>query len=86
MKLNHEFVLREVAGETLLVPVGTATLSLNGMLVLNGCGRFLWNRLPAAASEEALVDALLEEYEVDRPTAEQDVREFLADLRKLGIL
>ena len=86
MKLKHKFVLREVAGESLLFPVGTATLSLNGMLVLNGCGRFLWDRLPAAASEAALVDALLEEYEVDRGTAEQDVRDFLGELRKLGIL
>ena len=86
MKLKHKFVLREVAGESLLVPVGTATLSLNGMLVLNGCGRFLWDRLPDAASEAALVDALLETYEVDRRTAEQDVRDFLAELRKLGII
>ena len=62
MTLNHEFVLREVAGETLLVPVGSATLSLNGMLVLNGCGRFLWEQLPAAATEDELVDALLKEY------------------------
>lgn len=86
MKLNHEFVLREVAGETLLVPVGTATLSLNGMLVLNGCGRFLWERLPAAETEDSLINALLEEYEVDRETAIRDVREFLAELRKLDIV
>ena len=86
MKLKHEFVLREVAGETLLVPIGTTTVSLNGMLVLNGCGRFLWERLPTSDSEEALVDAILEEYEVDRKTASRDVQEFLAELRKLDIL
>lgn len=86
MKLKHEFVLREVAGETLLVPIGAATLSLNGMLVLNEWGRFLWDRIPGADSEEVLVSALLDEYEVDRQTAAQDVQEFLDSLRKLGIL
>ena len=86
MTLNHEFVLREVAGETLLVPVGSATLSLNGMLVLNGCGRFLWEQLPAVATEDELVDALLKEYDVDRQTACRDVHDFLAQLRKLDIL
>ena len=86
MKLKHEFVLREVAGETLLVPVGTSTVSLNGMLVLNNCGRFLWERLPTAGSADDLVDALLEEYEVDRETASGDVREFLSELRKLDIV
>lgn len=86
MKLKHEFVLREVAGETLLVPVGTTTLSLNGMLVLNGCGRFLWERIPTVETEDELAEALLEEYEVDRETAVRDVQEFLDNLRKLGIL
>lgn len=86
MQLKHEFVMREVAGETLLVPVGQATLSLNGMLVLNGSGKLLWERIPAAGTEEDLVAAVLEEYEVDRQTAERDVREFLDSLRKLGIL
>ena len=86
MKVKHEFVLLEVAGETLLVPVGAATLSLNGMLVLNECGRFLWERLPAAESAEELTEELLEEYEVDRETASQDVRRFLEELRRLDIL
>lgn len=86
MKLKHEFVVRQVAGETLLVPVGTATLSLNGMLVLNECGKFLWDRIPDAGSEEDLINALLAEYEVNRQTAAQDVAEFLESLRKLGIL
>ncbi len=86
MKLKHEFVVREVAGETLLVPVGLSTLSLNGMLVLNECGRFLWQQLPKAESEADLVNALLEEYEVERETAAQDVEEFLDSLWKLGIL
>ena len=86
MKLKHEFVVREIAGETLLVPVGTATLSLNGMLVLNECGKFLWDRIPDAGSEEDLINALLAEYEVNRQTAAQDVTEFLESLRKLGIL
>ncbi|MBR7009348.1 MAG: PqqD family protein [Oscillospiraceae bacterium] len=86
MKLKHEFVVREIAGETLLVPVGTATLSLNGMLVLNECGKYLWDRIPDAGSEEDLINALLAEYEVNRQTAAQDVAEFLESLRKLGII
>ena len=61
MKLKHEFVVREVAGETLLVPVGLSTLSLNGMLVLNECGKYLWDRIPDAGSEEDLINALLAE-------------------------
>lgn len=86
MKMKHEFVTRNLAGETLLVPVGQTVTSLNGMLVLNDSGSFLWKRLPAAESEDELVEALLEEYEVEPQAARQDVQAFLAELRKLGIL
>lgn len=86
MELKKEFVPREVAGEYLLVPVGRATVDLNGMITLNESGAFLWGKLPDVANEDALVDCLLMEYEIDRETAAQDVAEFLASLRELGII
>ena len=86
MKILKEFVTREVAGDWLLVPVGRTTLDMNGLLTLNETGAFLWERLPAAEDEEALVSALLDVFEVDRKTAADDVTEFLGRLRKLGII
>lgn len=86
MKVNMEFVTREVAGEYLLVPVGKTTLDLNGIMTLNEVGAFLWEKLPQAADEAALVDAVLEEYEAERPEVEQDVSEFLGKLRELKII
>lgn len=86
MKVNMEFVTREVAGEYLLVPVGKTTLNLNGIMTLNEVGAFLWEKLPQAADEAALVDAVLAEYEAERPEVEKDVSEFLAKLRELNII
>lgn len=86
MKCNLQFVAREVAGEYLLVPVGKTTLDLNGMLTLNEVGAFLWEKLPGAENEAALVDAVLEEYEADRAEVEKDVSEFLGKLRELKII
>lgn len=86
MKINLEFVTREVAGEYLLVPVGKTTLNLNGIMTLNEVGAFLWEKLPQAADEAALVDAVLAEYEAERPEVEQDVSEFLSKLRELKII
>ena len=86
MKIQKSFVKREVAGEFILVPVGKTTLDLNGLLTLNEVGAFLWDRLPDAENEAALVDAVLAEYEAERTAVEQDVSEFLDSLRKLNIL
>ena len=87
MNVKLGFVLREIAGETLLVPAGKTALDLNGMLTLNETGAALWRMLPEAADAEALTQGLLQEFE--GAPAEQvraDVEEFLARLRELGIV
>lgn len=86
MKIKKEFVTREVAGDWLLVPVGRTTVDLNGMITLNESGAFLWKQLPEAADEAALVETMLEEYEIDRETAAADVAAFLEKLRALDIV
>ena len=86
MKVKLEFVAREIAGETLLVPVGKTALELNGMLTLNELGAELWKRIPDCASEEELVQGIVADYDVEPERARADVAEFLNKLRSLGIL
>ena len=42
---NPEFILREIAGESILVPTGQAALAFNGLASLNASGVFLWGLL-----------------------------------------
>ncbi len=86
MKIKKELVKRDVAGDTILVPVGKTVYDSNGLFILNELGSFLWDRLEAADSEAELLHAVLEEYEVTEETAGEDIRKFLDKLRELGIL
>ena len=86
MKLKLEFVLREIAGDLLLIPAGKTALDLNGMLTLNEVGAEIWKLLPEVETEDEIVARLLESYEVDEATLRADVSEFLDMLRKLGIV
>lgn len=86
MKIKKELVKRDVAGDIILVPVGKTVYDSNGLFVLNELGEFLWDRLETADSEEALLRAVLEEYEVTEEIAREDIRKFLTRLRELGIL
>lgn len=79
-------ILREIAGECILVPTGAAAAKLNGIISLNGSGRYLWELLREERTEAELTEALLAEYEVDRETAERDVRSFVGRLREAGAL
>ena len=86
MKIKKELVKRDIAGDTILVPVGKTVYDSNGLFVLNELGSFLWDRLEAATSEEELLQAILNEYEVTEDVAKTDLEDFLNRLRKLGIL
>ena len=86
MKIKKELVKREIAGDTILVPVGKTVYDSNGLFVLNELGGFLWDRLEKAENEEELLQAVLNEYEVTEETAKKDLRTFLDKLRELGIL
>lgn len=86
MKLKREFVLREIAGDVLLVPTGKAALDLNGMLTLNEVGAAIWNLLPQVDTEEEIVARLLEEYDTTQEQLEKDVSAFLKELCKLDII
>ena len=86
MQIKKELIKREIMGDTILVPVGKTVLENNGLFVLNELGSFLWDLLPGAEDEEALLQAVLAEYEVSQEVARADIREFLDNLRKLGII
>lgn len=86
MTIRYEFIKRNIAGETYLVPIGEGAKRFNGLFALNGLADFLWDHIPEADSEAALVDAVLEEYDVTREVAEKDTAEFLDRLRKMGII
>ena len=86
MIIKKQLIKREIAGDTILVPVGKSVYDSNGLFVLNELGAFLWDRLPEASDVETLVDAVLEEYEVTREEAAADIGAFLEKLREMDIL
>ena len=85
MKLKDGFILRTVAGQTVVLPVG-GDLDLNMMITLNDTGAFLWEKLTEETDEDALVAALLAEYDVDQATAKNAVTAFLKKLNDNGFL
>ena len=85
MKLKDGFVLRTVAGETVVLPSGE-TANFDMMITLNDTGRFLWEKLESETDEAALVKALLAEYDVSEERAAESVQAFVARLKELEFL
>lgn len=86
MIIKKELIKREIAGDTILVPVGKTVLESNGLFMLNELGAFIWDLLPQVESESEILEAILAEYEISAETAAKDTAEFLASLREMDII
>ncbi len=86
MKLKENFLLRQVAGSWVVMPIGQEMLDFNGMLTLNETGAFLWQKLEEGADLEGLVAALTGEYNVSPEEARADAKEYCDSLIQAGCL
>ncbi len=86
MILKDGFVLRQVAGHYLVVPVGAQTMNFNGIITLNETGAFLWQCLQTEKTADELTAALLEEYDVTAAMASADVSRFVKKLQEADLL
>lgn len=86
MRIVSGFRIRQIADEIVAVPTGEASKKLSGIVSLNEVTQFLFEELEKEHTEQSLVSALMNEYEVDQHTAEADIKEFLDYLRSFNLL
>ena len=86
MIIKKELIKRQIAGDTILVPVGKTVYDSNGLFVLNELGAFIWDMLPQTESEEEICAAIRAEYEISSEDVAKDTAEFLNRLREMEII
>jgi hypothetical protein len=83
---SERMVGRQVADEFILVPLVGRGADVDSILNLNRVGTFIWEAIDGRRDGAAVVDALVERFEVDRATAEADYLGFVAKLVALHAL
>ena len=86
MKLKQGFVISKAGEDYVAVATGQAGKSFQGLVRNNATAAFLLEQLKNECSEEELIQALLDTYDVDRETAEKDVEVFVKTIRDAGML
>ena len=86
MKIKNGFVVRTVAGESVVVAVGAASKSFKGIIKLNDTGRILWDKLAGGADESEMLAAILSEYDIDADTAKKDIENFIKTLKGADVI
>lgn len=79
MKLNPNYILREIAGETVLISLNDISAPKR-LLCLNELGRAVYDLLKDGLGKEEMITALLSEYDIDEATLRTDVDEFISAL------
>ena len=87
MKIKKGFELRTVCDEHIIISHGVENINFTKVITLNEPAAYLWNKVADKDfTEEDLVAALMEEYEVEKETAQQDVQTLVASWREAGLV
>lgn len=86
MKIKEGFMLRQIADTFIVIPLGEKVIEFNGLMTLSESGALLWDKLKTEVSIEDLVSFVLNEYDVSKEVAADDVTEFISSLSKKGLI
>lgn len=86
--LSHSpsIVTRKTGNEYVLVPVANNIADMNSVYTLNETGAFIWEHINGQRTVEELINAVTEEYEIDKDNATSDVFLFIDNMSKYLIV
>lgn len=83
---RSEFVMRVIAGETVLVPIRQNLSDLESIYTLDGFGTFIWQQWAEPATEGRSAATIEAEFEADPVMTRRDVEEFARELAALDAI
>lgn len=86
MKVKEGFVLRNVVDEHIVMPTGDNIAKFEGAVVLNDVAAFVFEQLKNPMSKDDLLQAVLNEFEVDEETAKNDLDMLIEKLNEFNII
>lgn len=79
-------VARKIADEIVLVPIRENARGLQRIFTLNPVAQYVWEHIDGKAALGDIRDMVLEEFDVSRDTAGDDIREFIGRLNEEDLL
>ncbi len=85
--ISEDVVSREIEGEILIVPLVSGIGDMEDELFnLNESGKAIWQRLDGQKNLKEVVEELSQEFEAPKEEIEQDVKGFMEELLKRGMV
>jgi len=83
---GKDIISRDIAGETILVPIRGNLADMQYIFTLNPVGLFIWEQLEGKKNLAAILESLLEHFEASREQATTDMLEFIDKVVETGLV
>ena len=85
-RTSDNFLLREIGGESILVPVGDAGVLSNSMTSMNETSSFLWKQFQTPHTLQEVTAEAMKIYSGPADVIEREIVEFTEAYVKAGLL
>ncbi len=82
---HPKIVARRIADEVILVPISREVGEIDSLYVLNDVGARIWDLIDGRSLEQVR-DAIVDEFEVNETTAEEDLTLLIEQLKEIGAI
>ena len=83
---NPDVVSRNIAGETVLVPISEKTQTAGRLFTLNEVGAFIWECIDGEESVGGILGRIVDRYDVGVESATADLDELLEGMQRCGMI
>ena len=83
---DKDFILKNIAGEIMLFPVGDKKRNFQGAVVLNELSAFVWELLAEEMTFDEILSVILTIYDVDSLRAKSELERMLNQYIELEII
>lgn len=82
----NDLVSRDIAGESIIVPIRGHVGDLEGVYTLNEVAARIWQLIDGRTSVREILDTVTREYDVGIEEAVKDLLDFFQDLEAAGLI
>lgn len=86
MRIKDGFVLRQVAGQGMVIAAGEASKDFHGMVKLNRTGSLIWQGIAEGKTPEQMAECFMEMYEVEKEKALDDINKMIGKMKDAGFI
>ena len=84
--IKGSYVLRQIAGEFLAVPISNNVGDNANIIILNPVSQIIWEKLQNGTTFDEILGAVTMEFDVSEEEASADIKEFLDGLEQADLL